>query len=210
MAFFSVIIPAHNAEDRIRRGLDSIKHQTFTDYELIIVCDDCQDDTAAIAREYTDKVIEVGWHNCGKTRNKGLDEARGEWVLFTDDDDWWLDDNAFMWISEAIGRFKKYDQPIDVLAFNFEFGSNGLARQYPGHLYIAVWNKAWRRAFIGDTRFPEVPHSDDVGFAEATHPRANIRYFDADLYYYNYLRPGSITYKLQKGELKRLEEMGLR
>ncbi|MBR2556451.1 MAG: glycosyltransferase family 2 protein, partial [Aeriscardovia sp.] len=41
--FFSVIVPAHNAAARIRRGLDSIRWQTFTDWELIVVCDDCQD-----------------------------------------------------------------------------------------------------------------------------------------------------------------------
>ena len=68
--YFSVIVPAHNAEDRMRRGLDTIRGQTFRDFELIIVCDDCQDRTAEIAREYTDRVYEVGWHSCGKTRNK--------------------------------------------------------------------------------------------------------------------------------------------
>ena len=64
--FFSVIVPAHNAAGRIRKLLDSIKMQTFDDYQIIVVCDDCQDDTADIAREYTDTVLEVGWHSCGK------------------------------------------------------------------------------------------------------------------------------------------------
>lgn len=96
------------------------------------------------------------------------------------------------------------------LAFGFTFGSNGYVMQYPGHLYIAIWNKAWRRGFIGDTRFPEVPHSDDVGFAEQTHHRARFRYMNENLYYYDYMRPGSITQKLHTGELKTLEQMGLR
>jgi glycosyltransferase involved in cell wall biosynthesis len=204
--FFSVIVPAHNAADRIRRGLDSIRNQTFDDYELIIICDDCQDNTAEIAREYTDKVFEVGWHNCGKTRNKGLDEAVGKWVLFMDDDDWWQDDSVFQIIAHAC----KASNDFDVLAFSFTFGANGPAVQYPGHLYIAIWNKAWKRSFIGDTRFPEVPHSDDVGFAEQLHPKAKIKFISENLYYYNYLRPGSITQKLQSGELKTLEQMGLR
>ena len=204
--FFSVIVPAHNAEGRIRRGLDSIKRQTFKNYELIIVCDDCQDKTAEVAKEYTDRVYEVGWHSCGKTRNRGLDEAKGEWILFMDDDDWWKTDEAFEIIAHAIRQGGKFD----VLAFGFTFGGNGYASQYPGHLYIAIWNKAWRRGFIGDTRFPEVPHSDDVGFAEATHYRANFRYIDDDLYYYDYMRPGSITQKLHTGQLMTLEQMGLR
>ena len=37
--FFSVIVPAHNSEEYIGKGIASIKEQTFTDYELIIVCD---------------------------------------------------------------------------------------------------------------------------------------------------------------------------
>lgn len=204
--FFSVIVPAHNGEGRMRKGLDSIRLQTFTDYELLIVCDDCQDRTARIAGEYTDRVFEVEWHNCGKTRNKGLDEAVGEWILFMDDDDWWRDREAFQKIHDAI---LANGDGFDVLAFNFVFGSNGMARQYPGHLYIAIWNKAWKREFIGDTRFPEVPHSDDVGFSRATHPRARFRFLDECLYHYDWMRPGSITQKLHTGELKRLEEMGL-
>ena len=79
--FFSVIVPAHNAAGRIRKLLDSIKMQTFDDYQLIVVCDDCQDNTAEIAREYTETVLEVGWHSCGKTRNLALNYAVGEWVL---------------------------------------------------------------------------------------------------------------------------------
>lgn len=207
--FFSVIVPAQNAACRIRKGLGSIKRQTFTNYELIVVCDDCQDDTAAIAREYADKVLTVDWHNCGKTRNKGLDEATGEWILFMDDDDWFQNDDVFRTIYYNI-QIELQKGDFDVLAFGFTFGMNGYSRQYPGHLYIAIWNKAWKRSFISNTRFPEVPHSDDVGFAEQLHPKARFRYIDDDLYYYNYLRPGSITAKLRSGELKTLEQMGLR
>lgn len=204
--FFSVILPAHNAADRMRKGLESVRRQTFTDYELIVVCDDCQDKTAEIAREYTDRVYEVPWHSCGRTRNKGLDEARGRWILFMDDDDWWMDDSAFQVIAEGI----RHGGDFDVLAFGFVFGSNGPTLQWPGHVYIAIWSKAWRHGFIGDTRFPDVPHSDDVGFVERTHYRARFRYMDEILYYYDYMRPGSITQKLHTGELKTLEQMGLR
>ena len=208
--FFSVIVPAHNAADRIRRGLSSIKRQTFTDYELIVICDDCQDDTAKIALGYADVVQSVCWHSCGKTRNAGLEAATGKWILFMDDDDWWNDDSAFMMIAHEIKRLEKAGEQFDVLAFDFIFGERGYARQNPGRLFIAIWNKAWRMEFIGDTRFPEVPHSDDVGFAEQTHHRARFRFLNEPLYYYNYMRPGSITQKLQSGELKTLEAMGLR
>ena len=136
--FFSVIVPAHNAAGRIRRLLDSIKMQTFDDYEVIIVCDDCQDGTAEIAAEYVDnafpqgQVLEVGWHSCGKTRNAALELANGEWVLFSDDDDWWREDTAFAMIAETIQNYESIREPFDILAFNFIFGYNGLARQFTG------------------------------------------------------------------------------
>ena len=133
--FFSVIVPAHNAAGRIRRGLDSIRNQTFTDYELIVVCDDCQDKTAEIAHEYTQIVWEVGWHSCGRTRNKGLDLAEGQWILFMDDDDWWIEENAFQMIHDAIING---GEDFDVLAFGFHFGERGDAFQYHGKHYIAI------------------------------------------------------------------------
>jgi glycosyltransferase involved in cell wall biosynthesis len=43
--FFSVIVPAHNSAEYIQRGLQSIVSQSFTDYELIVVCDACTDNT---------------------------------------------------------------------------------------------------------------------------------------------------------------------
>ena len=49
---FSIIIPAHNAAEHIQNALDSVTEQTFTDYELIVICDSCTDNTEQIAKEY--------------------------------------------------------------------------------------------------------------------------------------------------------------
>ena len=49
---FSVIIPAHNEESVISKALESIKQQSFTDYELIVVCDACTDRTKEIAEKF--------------------------------------------------------------------------------------------------------------------------------------------------------------
>lgn len=65
---FSIIIPAHEAENRIRVALDSIKQQTFKDYELIVVCDACTDRTEEIAKE---NLIQNAINKCKK-------ESQGE------------------------------------------------------------------------------------------------------------------------------------
>ena len=99
---FSVIVPAHNAEEFIEKGLHSIKMQTFTDYELIVVCDRCTDRTAEIAAGYADKVLIRDFGLDGLARNAGIEAAEGEWLLFMDHDDWFLHEFVFQQIADAI------------------------------------------------------------------------------------------------------------
>lgn len=192
--FFSVIVPEHNSAEFMRKGLESIRAQTFADYELIVICD-CEEDFA-IAKEYTDKAVLTDQKRCGPKRNIGLDMAAGKWILFMDDDDWFLHDGAFQVIADHVGK-------EDILAFGFEWAGVGPARNTPGNLMVAIWNKAWKRSFIekNNLRFPGWEHSDDLGFADQAHPLAKVAFLDESLYYYNYLRPGSIAWKLQNGEL---------
>lgn len=204
-SFFSVIVPSHNGAEYIRKGLDSIKAQTFKNYELIITCDACEDNTAEIAREYTDKVFEIDAHRCGLARNKGLDNAEGEWILFMDDDDWFSTELAFEVIANAIRKIEDQQQPMDILAFGFEWPGYGIRYNTPQRLYTAVWNKAWRKEFIDriGARFPDWIHSDDDGFSRITHHRANIKYLDGSLYYYNFMRPGSLTWQMDNGLMEK-------
>lgn len=187
---FSIIIPAYNAADRIRNALDSIVEQTFADYELIVICDSCTDETADIAREYGAVVEEVSFRNDGLTRDRGLDVATGEWVLFMDDDDWWLHE----FVLEQINS--KLTDNIDILAFSFIWSGVRYATPMSnaGALYPAVWNKCWRRSFIGETRFPNVWSVSDAYFhAEMMDKTPHIKTWDMPMYFYNYLRPGSLS-----------------
>ena len=193
--FFSVIVPVHNAEQFMRKGLDAIRGQDFTDYELIVVCDSCTDGTEQIAEEYADTLLTVGFGRAGMSRNAGINIATGKWILFADDDDWYLP-GAFRAIHDAL----KDGPPVDLLAYGFEWKGRGLCIQNHGRIYTAVWNKAWRREFIGSERFPDWIHTDDLGFARKMHPRARFGYLPMILYYYNFLRPGSVSDKIKNGE----------
>ena len=191
---FSIIIPAHNSARYIDNALDSIAEQTFTDYELIVVCDSCTDNTEEIAKSYGARTVAVDYHCDGPTRNKGLEMAQGDWVLFMDDDDWWLHQFVLDQLS------KEVSDNIDVLAFSFIFQHWGYAKPTGnrGHHWIAVWNKCWRRSFIADTRFG-TEHLSDVNWNQrmmAKNPR--LRDWDMPLYYYNYLRPGSQSWIMKE------------
>lgn len=192
--FFSVIVPTHNSQGYIRKGLNSIKEQTFTDYELIIICDSCTDNTINIAKQYTDKVYEIVAHSPGSSRNKGLEMATGQWILFMDDDDWFLHNYVFEMLHDRLLNFKK-----DFLVFSFIFNTRGYVS---ANLNIAAWSKAWRREFLikNNIRFADTPVSEDVPFAEKAHKIGKAEYWDMPFYYYNYLRIGSLSYRMEQGE----------
>lgn len=192
---FSVIIPAHNEQEVIAKALSSIRQQTFKDYELIVVCDSCTDNTKVIAESYEAKVIEVNVHSSGAARNAGLDVAQGDWILFCDADDWYLHEYAFEILAERIGRVNE-----DVLVFSLIWKNVGYGptRSPKGTIYPHVANKCWRRSTIGNMRFPAntgVVGEDALFWDRMTNKGIRISEWDMPLYYYNYLRPGSKSFQ---------------
>ena len=90
---YSVIVPVYNAENTLRRCVDSILDQGYQDVELILVNDGSEDRSGAICCEYAQKdsrVIYLDKPNGGvsSARNMGLDHASGKYVLFVDSDDY--------------------------------------------------------------------------------------------------------------------------
>jgi glycosyltransferase involved in cell wall biosynthesis len=89
----SIIIPIYNSEFYLRKCLDSILEQTFTDFECILINDGSTDKSPVICDEYVKKdarfiVIHQINKGVSAARNAGLDIARGEWIGFVDSDDW--------------------------------------------------------------------------------------------------------------------------
>ena len=93
MPVISIIVPVYNVEQYLRRCVDSILAQTFTDFECILIDDGSPDNCPAICDEYAERdnrIIVIHQKNAGVSaaRNAGLDLARGEWIGFVDSDDW--------------------------------------------------------------------------------------------------------------------------
>ena len=91
--FFSVIIPVYNTPmDLLFRCLDSINKQTYQQYEIIIVDDGSESETAEKLDCITDKYLNITvYHIANKgvsyARNYGVSKAKGEWIIFVDSDD---------------------------------------------------------------------------------------------------------------------------
>lgn len=83
----SVIIPAYNEEKYIEETINSIRNQDFDDYELIVVCDGCSDNTLEIVKGKADKVFVVKKRKGpAYARNVGARRSKGDILLFLDAD----------------------------------------------------------------------------------------------------------------------------
>ena len=199
--FFSVIVPAHNSQQYLARCLGSVKQQTFKDYELIVVCDACTDDTATVARKYADLVIETNHGMDGLARNAGIYAARGRWLMFLDDDDWWIHEYVLEEVFNTIYSIV----PVQLVLFDFIWkdappNKEKYYVQDINNVNIAVWSKAFRRDLIGDTRFPGIQFTSDKPFMDAICEKHPVAYPMRKLmYYYNYMRKGSQTEEHERG-----------
>lgn len=90
----TVITPLYNSSAFIRATLDSLKAQTFTNWESILIDDGSTDDTAQVVQPYLAdsrfRLIQQDNRGIAGARNTGLKDARGEWICLLDHDDLWL------------------------------------------------------------------------------------------------------------------------
>lgn len=88
----SVIIPAWRAADSIGHAVRSVLEQTHPVFEVLVIDDGSPDDIAGALSGFPSQVRVIRQPNGGASaaRNRGLDEARGEWIAFLDADDEWL------------------------------------------------------------------------------------------------------------------------
>ena len=91
----SVIMPAYNAESTLRRAVLSVVHQTFTNWELLIIDDASTDNTLSVAKEIGTEDLRIRVvpspvnQGAAASRNKGVQQCKGAYVAFIDSDDVW-------------------------------------------------------------------------------------------------------------------------
>ena len=185
---FSIITPVYNRETTIGASIDSVLAQTFDQWELILVDDGSTDRTSDICKAYAQKdarICYVHKDNGGvsSARNRGIEEANGEYILFLDSDDS-LTENALMDLSEQIAIHPQ----ADVFCFGFDdwlpqdsedktvLSSEDILNRYiPAHIHIKsqkqdflenyVWNKCFKTQFLNDNtlRFDEARRNQEDG-----------------------------------------------
>lgn len=89
----SVIIPTYNHARYLGRALQSVVDQTYVNWEVIVIDNHSTDNTDELVASFSDpRITYLKIHNNGiiaRSRNKGINIAKGEWIAFLDSDDWW-------------------------------------------------------------------------------------------------------------------------
>jgi len=217
----SIILPVYNVEKELRRCLDSIVNQTMgkESMELIAVNDGSTDSSEEILKEYA---AQYDWirmicqenHGLGAARNRGLEAATGEWIVFIDSDDYLLPDYAQKLVSameqkdgdlgicdalvERDGTRHPY---LDSYCWHRFKRRCNQALQYsaaPDLLLFqpSVWRRIYRRAFLVENKllFPESLLFEDIPFHYRTLELAKaVVLVPEALYIYNDDRGSSIT-----------------
>jgi glycosyltransferase involved in cell wall biosynthesis len=182
----SVIIPFYNVEEYLERCIISVENQDIVkeDYEVLLINDGSTDKSYEIACRLKDtftNVVVLTQENKGQgaARNLGLKEAKGNYVLFVDSDDYMLS-NVFCKMLDAVdchdldilimqSKSMKEDGSFrQIYSAPFPKGSviNGQQILVKGYRPASVWAKLYRRELISDTigGFKEGIIHEDVDF----------------------------------------------
>jgi glycosyltransferase involved in cell wall biosynthesis len=117
LPYFSIIIPTHGRPELLRRSILSLRENTFSDFELIVISDEIDASTFSVLAESlkgNDTFIKrTGTNGPAESRNFGIENARGQRVIFLDDDDALLPE----YLGEAFKHCQ--DNPSEVLFTNY-------------------------------------------------------------------------------------------
>ena len=152
----SVIIPVYNAQDGIKRCVDSLLNQSFKDFEIILLNDGSKDNSLNILKEYELKysfvrVIDKQNEGVAVTRNKGILLAEGEYIMFMDNDDF-VDSDYIETFYQAIheknldlviGGYKRVNQDNQII-----FSQDIQQSEWSKYIIMAPWAKVYRTEFL--------------------------------------------------------------
>ena len=209
----SVVIPVYRVVQYLRRCVDSVLAQTYTQIEVILVDDGSPDGCPAICDAYAredGRVRVIHQKNAGLSgaRNRGIEAAEGEWLAFVDSDDYLapeflerlyracVDTDSEM--SVCRWEYVKGEQPIPECgsgAVRTYSGREMLANLYrpDGAYFVVAWNKLYRRELFQDIRYPLGRIHEDEATTYRVYARVNrAAYVDSSLYGY-FVTPTSIT-----------------
>lgn len=171
----SIVIPVHNAEKYIGKTIESVKAQTYANWEIILVDDCSTDDSVKVIEPYLeDKRINLIKNEvnlkAAKSRNKGIEEANGQLLAFLDADDIWDKDK----LKEELNFLRKKNCAFAYTSYEFGDEQAVGTGKYVRILPVLDYKKALSRTIIftstvmfdldriskEEIKMPDVPSED--------------------------------------------------
>lgn len=164
----SIIVPIYNCIRSLPRCIDSIQHQTFIDWELLLVDDGATDGSGFLCDQFASsdnriRVLHKSNGGVSSARNMGLDHAKGEYVMFCDSDDWvepdWCE-QLYLAAVENPGRHpvcNYYRSATDRETINREVQCKAVEERIAKEDFFSLnqyellgipWNKIFRRTIL--------------------------------------------------------------
>lgn len=225
-SLISIIVPVYNTEKWLTECVKTLLNQTYRNIEILLIDDGSKEECAALCDSFTDERVRV-FHqkNAGvsSARNKGLDEAKGDYVCFVDSDDV-VDKNYCLYMLETLLQENKqvcacrYSSFVEVIDTDIEKGkviivknadkwANVLHNSFSIEGYL--WNKLFARDVIGDIRFStKYSMCEDQLFCfQVLDKTEDVVYIDSSLYHYRDNAEG-VTKSLRPEQIKQAVDVG--
>lgn len=152
----SIIMPAYNCQKFIRKAVESVQKQSYTDWELLIVDDCSTDDTVEIIKAMMEKDNRIKlFHNpkqsgAAASRNRAVQNVTGKYIAFLDSDDMWVPDklnkqiqfmekNKYYFTCTSYDKIDEHDNKLGIVIPSISVNYEGLLRRCPGNSTV-VYN----------------------------------------------------------------------
>ncbi|AZI66631.1 glycosyltransferase family 2 protein [Kaistella daneshvariae] len=227
----SVIIPIYNVEKYLFNCLQSVAAQTFRDFEALLIIDGATDQSSEIAEEFaqTDQRFKMIYQeNAGPSvaRNKGIKEAKGEYLSFIDADDWVVPEYLEKLIEPVLktdtdlvcaGYYEvnpKFASGLKLHDFSNEYFHKSISKvAYQSNLFQGVSGVLWAKLFKKEIFLkyniqlhPELRFSEDlIAVLEYCRYITNAYIVPDSIYFYNRLNEGGLSGKLDIEKYRNLE-----
>lgn len=219
----SIIVPCYNAEKYIEACVTSVISQTYENWECILINDGSKDSTLDLLAQFEakdDRILFFSQENLGlsATRNRGIDQAKGEFLFFLDQDDI-LSDSALATLVSSFhdndiitgitvtttfidNKINKTSQLLHPKEGEIVFENNDfdvLKRTMEVGLKPVAQNRLYKKKFIDENqlRFKYgILHEDELWFFETMLMARNVKFINAETYFYRIDNQDSITKNL--------------
>lgn len=227
MIKLSIIVPVYNAEEFLENCLISLHNQTIKDIEIILVDDGSTDKSLEICNSFAMldariKVLEQENSGQSVARNRALEMASGEFITFTDSDDW-VDEDFYEKLLDAAIRYKadiacgsviREKKSAGKIRINYNEERVYIKAQekidaagVPNMCY--VWNKVYRAEFLKsiNLRFVNGMVFEDTDFVTRAVYFSNKIVTVPNTYYHYWTNENSTVRTMRSSDKKRLDSL---